>query len=328
MTILVTGATGLVGSHLVESLLSDGHPASSIRALVRPHSDTAFLKDKGVELCYGDLLDLDSLKTATKDVEIVFHCAAALQEKRREIFREINCEGTEHLLEAAGCSGVEKFIHVSTIGIYGLLRRAPAAEDHPQSPLRLYAVSKLGAEKRVWEYCRTRSMKPVVLRPTAIVGERDRCITRRLIDSTRKKIVPLINRGETLISFVHARDVARALILASESQQAVGNAYNVQGFSAPLKEVLEFFMKAVGSKARFIEIPYSLAYCGALLVDAFYATARSSQPPIRARKGLQLLTRDLIFDTTKIRRELAYEPSYGMEDSFQKAIRWQLEQGS
>jgi nucleoside-diphosphate-sugar epimerase len=70
-----------------------------------------------------------------------------------------------------------------------------------------------------------------------------------------------------------------------------------------------------------------LAYVGALLIDGFYATTRASQTPIYARKGLQQLTRDLVFDTTKIRRDLAFEPRYGMEESFQRAIRWQLEQG-
>ena len=327
MTILVTGGTGLVGSHLVESLIAEGHHPSTIRALVRSHSDPAFLKEKGVQLCYGDLLDGESLREATRDVKSVFHCAAALTEKKKEVYWKINCQGTEHLLEAARSARVETFIYVSTIGIYGPLKTAPAAEDHPQSPLRAYAVTKLEAEKKVWEYSRTCGMKSVVLRPTLIVGERDRGITPRIIGLVRKKIVPLIKGGEALFSFVHAGDVANALILASESERAVGNAYNVQGFVAPLKAVLEFFMHALGSNARIVHTPYPLAYVGALLIDGIYATTRASQTPICARKGLQQLTRDLVFDTTKIRRDLAFEPRYGMEESFQRAIRWQLEQG-
>jgi nucleoside-diphosphate-sugar epimerase len=222
---------------------------------------------------------------------------------------------------------VEKVIHVSTIGVYGLLTKVPAAEDHPQRPLRPYAVSKLEAERKVWEYHRAYGMKTVVLRPTAIVGERDRHITGRIIDLTRKTLIPLVKEGKALMSFVHAGDVASALILAGKSEQANGSVYNVQGFSATLKHVLEFFIEELGSKARIVPVPYSMAYVGALLVDMFYATAGRSKPPICARKGLQQLTRDMTFDTTRIRRDLAFEPRYGMDESFQQAIRRQLEQG-
>lgn len=328
MTILVTGGTGLVGSHVVESLISEGHDPSDIRALVRAGSDAAFLKEMGVKLYVGDLLEAGSLKAATRNVQVIFHCAAALEEKRTGAFWETNCQGTGHLLEAARCAQVEKFIHVSTIGIYGLLTKVPAAEDHPQEPLRPYAMSKLGAEKKVWEYHRTYGMNAVVLRPTAIVGERDRHITGRIMDLTRKTIIPLVNAGKALMSFVHAGDVASALILASKSEQAVGRAYNVQGFSAPLRHVLEFFIEAVRGKAKMVPIPYSMAYVGALLIDIFYATAWSSRPPIRARRGLQALTRDLIFDTTRIKKELAFESRYGMEESFLQAIQWRLDRGA
>jgi len=327
MAILVTGGTGLVGSQLVEDLTEKGYPPSAIHALVRQRSDTTFLQEKGVQLRYGDLLDLESLKAAMRGVQVVFHCAAALDEKRKDLFWRVNCAGTEHLLEVARLAGVEKFVHVSTVGIYGLLESTPATENHPQRPLRPYASSKLAAEQKVCEYYQTDGLKSVVLRPTAIIGERDRRITRRMVDLVRRKVVPVIEGGKARVSFVHVKDVTRAMILASESDNAVGKAYNVEGFSASIREVVQFFIEAVGSRARIINVPYPVAYVGALMVDGFYAVARSARPPIRARKGLQQLTRDWVFDTAKIRTGLHFESRYGMEESFTQAIRWQLARG-
>lgn len=326
MAILITGGTGLVGSHLIEDLITAGVPAGSIRALVRPQRDTAFLRAQGVELCYGDVTDPDSLRTAVAGIQTVFHCAAAVDEKRRELFWQVNYQGTLNLLQEAQRAGVQRFVHVSTIGVYGLLQTWPATEEHPKNPLRPYAVAKLAAEEKLWEYHRA-GLNVVVLRPTAIVGERDRTITKRLVQLARRRFVPLIGSGQSHVSFVYVKDLTQAMILAGQSEQAVGQAYNVQGFAAPIRQVLEFFIEAVGSRARLIPIPYSAAYIGALLLDGLLTLTRPNDHPLRARKGLQQLTRDLTFDTTKIRTDLHFEPRYGMAQSLTRAIRWQLEHG-
>ncbi|MCS6803634.1 MAG: NAD-dependent epimerase/dehydratase family protein [Acidobacteriota bacterium] len=326
MAILITGGTGLVGSHLIEDLITGGIPAHSLRALVRPQRDTAFLRAQGVELCYGDVTDPDSLKAALSGIQTVFHCAAAVDEKRRELFWQVNYQGTVNLLQEAQRAGVQRFVHVSTIGVYGLLQTSPATEEHPKNPLRPYAAAKLAAEEKLWQYHQS-GLNVVVLRPTAIVGERDRTITKRLVQLARRRVVPLIGDGRSHVSFVYVKDLTRAMILASQSERAVGHAYNVQGFTAPIRQVLEFFIDAVGSRAKLIPIPYAAAYAGALLLDAVLTLTRPNDHPLRARKGIQQLTRDLTFDTTKIKTDLNFEPRYDMAQSFGPAIRWQLEHG-
>lgn len=327
MTILVTGAMGLVGSQLIEDLAERGHAVDTIRALVRPRSDATFLREKGAQLCEGDLLDPESLKAAVRGVRIVFHCAAAVDENRKDLFWKVNFTGTEQLLEAARLAGVERFVHVSTVGIYGLLESTPATEDHPCQPIRPYGFSKLAAERKVWEYHQVHGLKSVALRPTAIVGERDRTITKRLVSLARRRVVPLVGGGKARVSFAHVKDVTRAMILAGESEKAVGKAYNVQGFVVSLREVAQLFIDAVGSRARTIDVPYPLAYVGAFMADGFYSLARRSHTPLRARKGLQQLTRDWLFDTARIRTDLDFEPFHGMQESFTQAIRWQLAHG-
>jgi nucleoside-diphosphate-sugar epimerase len=318
--ILVTGGTGLIGSHLIELLLEEGYSPGDIHVLVRPSSDTRFLTGAGVQLYYGDVLEADSLKAAMSDVGIIFHCAGLVGNRgqrtageMRQANWQINFSGTEHLLEAARWAGVEKFIHVSTVGIYGL----PGE----------YVVSKRAAEEKVWEYHRSYGLKASIIRPALTLGERDRLLTKRLMALTRRKAIPLINGGTPRLPFVHAQDVARALILSSRTDQAVGQAYDVAGFSAPVKEVIQFFIERLGSHARIINVPSGAAYLGALVAEVGLAIARRSLRPIRSghlRRLARLLATGLTLDTSRLHNELRFQPCYGMEETCERAIRWQL----
>lgn len=321
-TVLVTGGTGLIGSHLIEQLLANERHPSEIRALVRPNSDAEFLRRKGVQLCYGDLLDIDSLKAAMKDVSVVFHCAALVAKREQFSARalpeanwRVNYRGTQHMLEAAGQAGVDRFIYTSTLGIHGV----PGE----------YAESKRAAEQEVEDYARTGRLKTVILRPPVTVGARDHLFTPHLIRLARRKIVPLINNGAVSIPFADARDVAAALVLASHHPQAVGRTYDLVGFFAPLEEVIRFFSARLGCHTRIVNVPYGAAYLAARLGEVVMAIARRSYRPIRSGHLValaRLLVTGLRIDTTALQHELGFEPRYGMQETFEHAIGWQLAQ--
>lgn len=318
--ILVTGGTGLIGSHLIELLVGQGRSPGDIRVLVRPSSDTRFLTDLGVELRYGDVQDVESLKAAVKGVGIVFHCAGVVgkqgpqtAEAMRNANWQINFIGTTHLLEAAHRAGVGKFIHVSTVGIHGL----------PGS----YAAFKRAAEEKVWEYYRTYRLKSVIIRPALTLGERDRLITKRLMALARRKVIPLIKDGAASLPFVYAKDVARALVLASESEAAVGQAYDVVGFFASLKEVVQCFVALLGSHARIISVPVSAAYLAALIAEVGLAITGKSLRPIQSGhlvRLVRLLATGMALDTSRLWDELRFRPRYGLQETCERAIRWQL----
>lgn len=324
MALLVTGGTGLVGSHLIEFLIEKGHQPSDIKALVRPRSDTAFLQEKGVLLYYGDLLDFTSLKTALRDVNIIFHCAAAFGDRDQQRTWQVNFHGTENLLEAARLASVGRFIYVSSVGIYGLLEVTPATEEHPKHPLRPYACSKLAAENKVWEYYQKYGLPSVILRPSLVIGERDRHITKLMMEMVRRKIIPLVNGGKACVSFVYAKDVARALFLASIREKPIGQAYNVESFSTPLRNVVQFFIKELGVKAKILNIPFSLAYALALGLEGFYAVVKRKRHPLLPKTTVRRFITDMAFDITKIKTELDYAPRFTMQEAFLRSLRWQL----
>ena len=144
MKILVTGATGKVGSRLVAHLARRG---DHVRALVRDVTRAAALPAHGVELAAGDLLDVASLARALRDVDAVVHCAAFFRGATAEEAHAVNDVGTRHLAEAARAAGVARFVFTSTGLVHGTTGGALAAEDAPCAPTAAYPVSKLAAER-------------------------------------------------------------------------------------------------------------------------------------------------------------------------------------
>src|SRR5690242_18359370 len=144
MKILVTGATGKVGSRLARRLAQRDN---RIRALVRDEARAGDLRDARVELVTGDLLDTESLAAAVRGVDVVVHCAAFFRGATPEQAHAVNDLGTRHLGAAARAANVERFVFMSTSLVYGANAGQPVQEDSPCEPLAAYPVSKLAAER-------------------------------------------------------------------------------------------------------------------------------------------------------------------------------------
>ena len=172
MRSLVTGATGLLGSHLVEQLVKQD---DEVRALVRPGHDAAEIRQQGVEVVGGDLTNRESLVPAVADVDVVYHTAGQVVASSPEHFLAINVWGTANLLEVSKKAGVGRFVFVSSVIIYQNNAEGPLLENAPQrSPDNSYAGSKVHAERLVWQYYHDRGLPVSVIRPCIMHGERDR----------------------------------------------------------------------------------------------------------------------------------------------------------
>src|SRR5262245_56273777 len=175
-TIFVTGATGLVGGHAVEEGLKRGH---RVRALVRPTSDTRWLDQWGVERITGDLEDPKALRAGVDGADWVLNCAAKVGDwGTLEEFRRLNVEALQLLLDAACDARVDRFVHVSSLGVYegrdhhGTDETVPAAT----TSLDAYTRSKTEAEALVLDVHRRRGLPAAIVRPGFIYGERDRTV--------------------------------------------------------------------------------------------------------------------------------------------------------
>jgi UDP-glucose 4-epimerase len=220
MKLLITGATGKVGSRLARRLVRRG---DQVRALVRDQARAADLREAHVELVEGDLLDADSLAAAVRGVDAVVHCAAFFRGATAEQAHAVNDLGTQHLANAARAASVARFIFTSTGLVYGPTDGRLAREDDPCAPTAAYPASKLAAERFLFG---VDGLDVRVLRLPFVYGDGDPHIA---------EVVPMM-RGfppTQRMSIGHHADVAQAVALLLDARSPAHRIYNVVDDEAP-----------------------------------------------------------------------------------------------
>ena len=319
MRALVTGATGFIGSHLVEELQRRGF---AVRCLVRKASQTRFLETLGVELVPGDYQDPGSLQAAVGDVDYVFHLAAVLTALNWEAYRRANVEATKNLLAAclAWNPGLRRFVFVSSISAAGPSEKGRArTEDDPSTPISDYGRSKLLAEQAVESYARR--FPVVIIRPPNVIGPRQRELLEaiRLI---RRRIVPVIGTGEPQTSLCYVGDVVEALILAAERPRAAGRTYFLAD-PRPYawREINQAIARALGIRGPVLKIHYPVQILVAALSEAA-ARFGKKRPRLTRNYVRSARFQEWIYDASRIRRELGFETKTGLEEAVAKTVAW------
>jgi nucleoside-diphosphate-sugar epimerase len=326
---LVTGATGLLGSHIAEQLHQKGRP---VRALVRPGSDTAFLRSLDVELVPGDITDRQALRRACRGVTTVYHAAARVGDWGPWAdFVRVTIEGTRHAVEAAAAAGVRRFLHISSISVYGHVNGAGLVLDET-APLgcklyrwSYYSRAKVAAEQLVWQAHREGRIVATVIRPSWLYGPRDRTTIGRLIDSIRQKKIKLIGNGDNRLNVIHAGNVAEGAILAVDTERAIGEAYNCSNDGViTQKQYFDAIARAIGEPPITRSVPYSVAYRAAWLLECFGHLFRTKNPPLVTRYAAWLIGRKCFFDTYKIKEHLGWSPTVSYEEGIPAAVECYL----
>jgi 2-alkyl-3-oxoalkanoate reductase len=324
--VLVTGATGLLGSHLAERLAARGE---SVRALARPGSRTELLENLGVEIVRGDLTDPAACKSAVTGVTRVFHCAAKVGDWGRWNEFQTGCvDATRVLAQAAASAGVDRFIHISSTSAYGhpAEGQAPIDESAPLGQniwlLDYYTRSKVECERVLWEMAEN-GLRLTVIRPSWLFGERDRTTVPRLVREFQRGRVLIVGRGDNPLSAVYAGVVADAAILAAQDPGSRGEAYNItsQG-RITQREFLDMFADALGVPRVARQVPYSLAFAGGFVLELQDRLLMRSRPPRVTRYGAWLLGRNLEYSTEKARARLGWRPCALYQESIEKTLRW------
>jgi 2-alkyl-3-oxoalkanoate reductase len=328
---LVTGATGLLGSHIAEKLVARGR---RVRALVRSNSDTRFLRSLGVELVVGDLTDLSSCERAVQGAGVIYHCAAKVGDWGTWREFETAClDGTSNLARAALVAGVGRFLHISSTSAYGHpTEGGPPVDESAELGQNLwsawdyYTRSKVDCERLLWEMAEAQWLPLTVIRPSWLYGERDRTTLARLVGRLRAGKVPLIGRGDNPLSAIYAGNVADAAILAAEDPGSVGEAYNIthQG-QVTQREFLGMFVDAIGAPPIRRRISYRLTFAASFLIEAIARTRGRQSPPLITRYATWLMGRELSYSTAKAEAKLGWKPAVGNRESIGRSVRWFLE---
>jgi len=329
---LITGATGLLGSHICEQLAGRGE---SVRALVRKTSDTRFLESLGVELAVGDITDPASLPAAMKGVETVYHAAARVGDwgPWRE-FVAISIDGTANMLAAAREAGVKRFLHVSSISAYGHPDGEGMVLDE-SAPLGVklhkwsyYSRAKVEAEKLVWAVGEADDLPVTVCRPSWMYGPRDRASMPRIIRAIAAGKGKLIGKGSNRLNLTYAGNEAEGCILAATCPEAVGEAYNLSSDGELTQR--EYFNKvaaAIGAEPVKKKVPYKVAYHAAFWMEFFGHLFGRKSPPLVTRYAVWLMGRKCFFSPEKARRQLGWKATVGYDEGIERAVAYCKDRG-
>jgi nucleoside-diphosphate-sugar epimerase len=329
---LVTGATGLVGSHIVERLLGDGW---DVRGLVRTPSaaDALDMQSMGMEPVHGDVLDRDRFTQAAKGVDAIFHTAAVITRSGGwETYRRLNVDGTANAIAAAASSGA-RLLQLSSVAVYGPEGRyrgdgALTDEDTPLAPLpesAFYARSKRDSEQMVMEAHRAGRIWATAVRPTVIYGRRDRQCVPRIAAMLRLGVAPLIGGGTSRLSVVHAANVADGAVRAVMTEAAAGRAYNVANdFPVTVRRFFELGAHGLGKRVRFVHVPLGVANGVFQTLRLVVNAVTRGKASLVTSASLGLLTQDNPFTSERARREIGWAPAVDPERGVPEAFDWWL----
>jgi nucleoside-diphosphate-sugar epimerase len=325
LSALVTGASGFIGGRLAERLATG--EGVRIRAMVRDAKRAERLRKLQLEIVIADLLDLSSLREAIDGCDLVFHCAAVVRESgdRDEFFRT-NVKGTENILKVSSDTGVKKFIHFSSIAVYGMNPPERADESTPYQPCgNLYCDTKIAAEKAVWAAHQEAGLPVVVIRPTNVYGPHSNPWTIRPIKLINSGQMMLINGGTGLCNYVYIDNLLDGTLAAAKSDQSVGQVYLISdGIAVIWKEFFGYYAQMAG-KPKIRSVPEWLGKAIALGMEI--TSKLTGKPPKLTREAVGFLTRRARFSIEKARREFGYQPRFSLEEGMKLTEQWLREAG-
>ena len=307
--VLVTGAGGFIGSHLTETLLRNGR---SVRALDLNLDRILHLSGSPeLELSIADIRDESAVSRAVSGVSTVFHLAAAhLGAATPEVeFREVNVDATSALVSLACRAGVRRFVHCSSVGVFGKIESPPANESSPCRPELAYEKTKLEGEEVVLQLASETDLPVVVLRPVWVYGAG--CgRTEKLFRAIGKGRFVVAGRGETLRHCIYIRDMVEAFQLAETSQRAVGEVLIVGDKKATtIRDLVDRIAEITGARPPR-SVPLGLLWTAAVTAEAGFLPL-GKEPPI-SRRSLRFFTGNTSFSTERARSLLGFEPRYDL----------------
>ena len=319
---LITGATGFIGSHIAERLIKEGE---DVTALVRRTSNTEFLKTIGARLIYGDINDFDSLKTAMKGMDKVYHSAAIVEEwiSKKEAYR-VNVEGTRNLLECAKQEHIKRFIYISSLSVLGMKDHYKDDENTPYYKSGdSYIDTKIDAEKLVLEYRRNFNLPVTVIRPGFVFGPREKKLIPRILENINKNKFMFVGDGKNKIDVVYIDNLIDAILLAGKNPSSIGQIYNVTDDSGMALEDFIFKIADIWQiKRPSKHVPKPLAYLVCSLLGAWAGITKPKNPPYITKTRIKFLSLNLDFDVSKMRKELGYSPIVDVEEGLRRTKQW------
>jgi len=320
--LLITGATGMVGSHLARRAVEEGY---TVRAMVRAGGDRSSLADLDIEYAEADLSDAATFPAAVADVDYVVHTAAHVGDwGPAEQYRAINVHALEHLLNAVERVGkLKRWVQVSSLGVYPA--RDHHGTDEQVSPdiegLDGYTRTKAEAEVVLKQHIERNNLPAVIIRPGFIYGAGDRHVVPRLVERFEAGSMKMIGDGTPLLNNTYVGNLVDAILLALENDAAVGQIYNIRD------ERLVTRNEFIGAVAEHLDkemprrVPVWLAKSIVGPIEGIAKLRGKKEAPLLTRARIKFMTLNLDFSIDKAKRELGYQPRVDFKEGMREALQ-------
>lgn len=323
--VLVTGATGFIGSRLAERLATE--EAMQVRGLVRNPAKGGRLAGLGVELVPGDLTQPASLREAVTDCRLVFHTAAWVGEggSKAEVWA-VNVEGTRHLVEAALAARVERFIQLSSCAVYGSRQQHNIDENTPPRLTgNLYADSKIAAEEIVFAAGQAHGLPVVAARASQVYGPRSPQFTIRPVELIKAGKMVLIDGGRYLCKPVYIDNLIDGLILCAKVEAALGQAINLtDGLTVPWRDFFGAYARMAGVES-LPSAPFAVAWLVGLLNEV--KAGLTGQKASLNRGVVKALRSHNSFSNQKAQHVLGWQPKVDLAEGMRRTEAWLRAEG-
>ena len=319
--VLVTGATGLIGRHLVRSLLRNG---TRVRIFVRRQPPAEFMNDPNIEIVLGDLGDPAAVDRAVDGVEIVYHVGAAMKGGADDHERG-TVRGTQNIIESVLRHNVQRLVYISSLSCLHAAVSGPGAvvtEDWPIEPFPTrrgsYTQAKTSAEKLVRDAVRDRNLRAVLLRPGRVVGPGMMLVTPDVAQRMGNLFV-ILGDGTRELPLVYVDDVVSAILLAAEKSKFDGSVFHiVDRTHITQNQLVRDYIVKNASKAKVVHVPVTILYSMALGVEILSKVLRRPAP-LSIYRFKSALAR-LQFDCSRAEKEIGWLPRVGIASGLQETM--------
>lgn len=318
--VLITGASGFVGFHLVEAALAKG---LDVYAAVRKSSDIKHLASYHINYTYPDFNSVESLEKELKEKQynFIIHAAGTTKAKNQEEYNKVNASYTFNLAKATAsiATDLQKMVFISSLAAIGPLTHTNdlIIENTFPAPVTAYGKSKLLAEQQLKDF----NLPLITLRPTAVYGARDKDIFI-ILKTFSKGFEPYIGSKEQQLSFVYVKDLAIVAVDSLFTAQAANGTYNITDGSCYTRYEMANITKEVLNKKTFkIHLPLQLVKGLAAVLETTYGMF-GKIPALNVEKLNELTAVNWCCNIERARNNLNYHPLYGLQSGLKEALDW------